>query len=66
MPRHDVPESRAEMSPRAKKIMESLVAARKEAVKQARLHGTPIIYMQDGKLIREWPSKGKKQIVSLR
>jgi hypothetical protein len=40
---------------RAAKIMKSLRNARKTAVKIARLHGTPIIYLQDGKLVRERP-----------
>jgi hypothetical protein len=61
----DARKNSPEINPRAKKALVSLRAARREAVKQARLHGTPIVYLQDGKLIREWPSKQKKQVVRL-
>jgi hypothetical protein len=42
-------------SPRAAKILKSLRAARRTAVKTAKLHGVPIIYMRDGKIVRERP-----------
>lgn len=45
----------AALNPRAAKIMKSLRLARKTAVTAARLHGTPIVYLQDGKLVRERP-----------
>ena len=34
---------------RVKKILASLRAARKDALKTARLHGTSIVYLRDGK-----------------
>jgi len=43
------------LNPRAAKIMKSLRNARKSAIKTARLHGTAIVYMQDGRLVRERP-----------
>ncbi len=46
---------RVSQDPRTAKIMKSLRNARKAAVKTARLHRTPIVYLQDGKLVREWP-----------
>lgn len=39
--------------PRTAKILKSLKDARKAAVKAARFHGVPIVYMKDGKLVRE-------------
>ena len=45
----------AATNPRAAKILKSLRNARKNAVEIARLHRTPIVYMQDGKLVRERP-----------
>jgi hypothetical protein len=45
----------AAASPRAAKILKSLRNARKNAVEIARLHRTSIVYMQDGKLVRERP-----------
>ena len=41
------------MSPRAKKILASLRRARQAAVKHARLHGVPIDYMRNGRIVRE-------------
>ena len=38
---------------RTAKILKALREARKAAVKSARMHGVPIIYMKNGKLIRE-------------
>jgi len=38
---------------RTAKILKALRLARKAAVKSARMHGVPIIYVKDGKLIRE-------------
>jgi hypothetical protein len=55
------------MKPRAKKpatakpdamtklILAALRRARADAVKTARMHGTPIIYLHDGKIVREHP-----------
>ncbi len=40
---------------RAKEILKSLRDARKEAVKSARMHGVPVIYMRAGKIVRERP-----------
>jgi hypothetical protein len=48
-------QTRARLNPRAAKILKSLRNARKQAVKTARLHRTPIVYLQDGKLVRERP-----------
>ena len=48
--------SKQKMAPldrRSAKILKSLRDARKAAVKSARMHGVPIIYLKNGKLIRE-------------
>jgi len=42
-------------SARDAKILRSLRNARKIAVETARQHGTPIIYLVDGKIVRERP-----------
>ena len=34
---------------RTRKIMKALRDARKEAIKSARMHGVPIVYMKNGK-----------------
>ncbi len=44
-----------QLDTRAKKILKSLLDARKEAVKSARMHGVPVIYMRAGKIVRERP-----------
>lgn len=41
--------------PRAAQILNGLRQARKSAVKTAKATGTPIVYLQDGKLVRERP-----------
>jgi hypothetical protein len=38
---------------RTRKIVKALRDARKEAIKSARMHGVPITYLKNGKLIRE-------------
>lgn len=38
-----------------KQILAALRRARAVAVKTARMHGTPIIYMRDGKIVSEHP-----------
>jgi hypothetical protein len=38
---------------RTRKIVKALRDARKEAIKIARMHGVPITYLKNGKLIRE-------------
>lgn len=38
---------------RATEILKSLRDARKAAVKSARMHGVPVIYVRDGKIVRE-------------
>lgn len=38
---------------RTARILKALREARKAAVKSARMHSVPIIYLKDGKLIRE-------------
>jgi hypothetical protein len=53
--RKSAQEQTAAAANRAAKILKSLRNARKHAVEIARLHRTPIVYMQDGKLVREWP-----------
>ena len=40
---------------RAAKILKSLRDARKQAVETARQHGTSIVYLKDGKLVKERP-----------
>jgi hypothetical protein len=40
---------------RAVEILRSLRDARKVAVKSARLHRVPVVYLQAGKLVRERP-----------
>lgn len=40
---------------REAKILKSLLNARKQAVKTAKLHGTSIVYLKDGKVVRERP-----------
>jgi hypothetical protein len=40
---------------RTGEILKALRDARKEAVKSARLHRVPIVYLRDGKLVREHP-----------
>jgi hypothetical protein len=40
---------------RAAKILKSLRNARKDAIETARQHRTSIIYLQDGKLVKERP-----------
>jgi len=42
-------------NPRAAKILKSLRDARKVAVKSARMHQVPVVYLQAGKLVRERP-----------
>lgn len=44
---------RAGVDPRTAQILKSLKDARKAAVKAAKFHGVPIVYMKDGKLVRE-------------
>jgi len=44
-----------ELDPRSAAILRALRAARKEAVKSARMHRVPIVYLRDGKLVRERP-----------
>ncbi len=44
---------KARIDPRTAKIIKALREARKLAVKSARMHGVPIIYLKNGKLIRE-------------
>lgn len=44
---------RANVDPRAAMILKALKDARKGAVKAARFHGVPMIYMKDGKIVRE-------------
>jgi hypothetical protein len=46
---------RTPLNLRAVKILKSLRNARKHAVEIAREHRTRIIYMQDGKLVKERP-----------
>jgi len=36
-------------------ITDALRQARRDAVKQARMHGTPIVYLRQGKLVSEHP-----------
>lgn len=43
----------ASADPRTAKILKALKDARKAAVKAAKFHGVPIVYMKDGKLVRE-------------
>lgn len=43
------------MTARTKKILKALRDARKVAVKSARMYGVPIVYMKEGKLVRERP-----------
>jgi hypothetical protein len=38
-----------------KLITASLRSARADAVKTARMHGTAVIYLRDGKIVREHP-----------
>ena len=38
---------------RSAQILQSARDARKAAVKSARMHGVPVIYIKNGKLIRE-------------
>lgn len=38
---------------RTVKILKALREARKLAIKSARMHGVPIVYLKNGKLIRE-------------
>ncbi len=45
--------SRRKLSPRAAGILKAARDARKTAVKFAKMHKVPMIYMRDGKLIRE-------------
>lgn len=40
---------------RAAEILKSLRDARKMAVKSARMHGVPVVYLEAGKLVRERP-----------
>jgi hypothetical protein len=40
---------------RAQKILRSLRNARKQAIETARQHGTPVIYLEKGRVVREWP-----------
>lgn len=49
------PKKKGGMSRRTIKILKALRDARKQAVKTARLHGVPIIYEKDGKIVRERP-----------
>ena len=41
------------LDPRTRKIVKALRDARKQAIKSARMHGVPITYLKNGKLIRE-------------
>ena len=41
------------MDRRSAKILKALRQARKSAIKSARMHGLPITYLKNGKLIRE-------------
>jgi hypothetical protein len=38
---------------RSARILQSARDARKAAVKSARMHGVPLIYLKNGKLVRE-------------
>jgi hypothetical protein len=42
-------------SARAAKILRALRDARKDAVKSARMHGVPVVYLRDGRIVRERP-----------
>lgn len=44
-------------SPRAAKILKALRESRRAAVEAATIHRTPIVYLQDGKLVKERPRK---------
>ena len=46
---------RAGSNPRAAKILKSLRNARKQALEKARQHRTAIVYLEDGKVVRERP-----------
>jgi hypothetical protein len=49
------PVRRSATPSRATKILKALRNARKDAVEIARQHGTPIVYLKDGKLVKERP-----------
>jgi len=38
---------------RSARILQSALDARKAAVESARMHGVPLIYLRNGKLVRE-------------
>lgn len=40
---------------RAAKVIKAMRDARRQAVKAARMHGVPVIYLRDGKIVREHP-----------
>ena len=40
---------------RTAKILKALRDARKDAVKSARMHGVPIVYLRNGRIVRERP-----------
>jgi hypothetical protein len=42
-------------SARAAKILKALRDARQDAVKTARMHGVPIVYLRNGRIVRERP-----------
>ena len=44
---------KARLDARTAKIIKALREARKLAIKNAGMHGVPIIYLKNGKLIRE-------------
>jgi hypothetical protein len=46
-------QKKARIDPRTAKIIRALREARKLAIKTARMHGVPISYLKNGKLIRE-------------
>jgi hypothetical protein len=47
--------TRMKLDHRSAEILKALRDARKEAVKSARLHRVPIVYLRDGKLVHERP-----------
>jgi hypothetical protein len=40
---------------RTGKILKALRDAREDAVKSARMHGVPIVYIRNGRIVRERP-----------
>lgn len=49
------PSPRRPQDARSAKILKAVRDARKDALKSARMHGVPIIYLRDGRLVRERP-----------